>query len=666
MKEDFKQDAVPGEVGFLQEDEASGDKKSGRGKYKSVKEYTKDKSTEERRALAQKISARRKEKFSLDKGLQERIDVLLGEAESGKLSAQKATEQVQLSQERLSQLEEGFMSRLLSLLERRRLKKEIGAQEESEERFNEEYTDTIEAISSLRQQKEDRTVFLETKKLLHEFYNNKEQEWLDYEKEEQKRDITYILEHNDIVIVHALIAQGVPEDNSRVRRDTTWQEKLKMVLAFGPTLATSGISEKQQGMWANMGVLVNGGRVEAVGGGDLGSVAKKGGRRHTFAGNAVVSIEQNLQDAMSVGAKSTRSRYNEILVSNPKVCGFFVEVNDEGMVENFLGISENGKSSRSFNPDEVLAVVESMELPLFAVRSGQVYRINASATKKESLIVDRLNYGIRTFLKLGEKVTPKELSALPEAIGEAQKEKFAEEILEDAPVKLDMIEAKLCDARNGGRESYVILHASDLAKKEDLPTQIYKPNKSKLSDYKDVSELFGKEIKIIGEIKSPISVYHLFVCDGKFYQRKTNKRTGNQETDTGIAWQFEQGFFRSGVDGLGELNSRYIGDAYQDKDKKPIDSTGAYFEEVKRVVDGSKKELGSDNKNVVDFYKQYLEEMAFTLYGFAEEAELHGDILSKDMALQFAEGILEKTKYQEVVSRRVGPNGEFRITKEEI
>ena len=58
--------------------------------------------------------------------------------------------------------------------------------------------------------------------------------------------------------------------------------------------------------------------------------------------------------------------------------------------------------------------------------------------------------------------------------------------------------------------------------------------------------------------------------------------------------------------------------------------------------------------------------MASTLYGFAEEAERCGNIHSRDAALNLAKDILNEDEYREVISRRVGPNGEFKITKEDL
>lgn len=618
------------------------DPKGKKQQYKSVMEYTKEKTPEERKILTEKIKQLRHEKFQLDRELGQGIDGLLQEAEAGRLAAKEAVKQIQASEERLLQLKEGLISRVVNFREIRKNQKQVGTQKVDQEKFDEQYRNTQELISNLETQKIGRSKLEQARGLLDEFYANKEKEWTNYEKEEEERGIKNVLKKYNVIMVHAFTPRGAPSENTLIRSDISWEEKLRIVLAFEPTISTSAISPEQQGMWANMGVLLNGGRVEAASPQDIGTRAISRSKREVRHSNE--PIEQQIQRTISYHHEGDFMNYNEIVVSNPEVAGFFIKVREDDSIDR-IGVSS----------EQVFTAVEKIDLPMFAVKNGEVYRINPSGTEK--VLVNELRQEYKTVLKLGEKVTPEDLANLPAAIDKGRKEQFAIEIMEDSPFELKMAEAKLTDARNAGRESYIGANFSKLNKLENIPTEIYQSS----GRYENQRELVGKEVKVLSEIKSPVATYRLLSFEGKLYNQSINKRTGKRATYEALTRAFQKGCLLTGVD-------YPIGDNFGAG--KPIDSTNAYLEKIQITIDHFRKELEEakqeQREDNVAWFGHFLRQTAFHLYGFAEEAIQRGDRESQEAASRLATEISSPEEYQNVVSRRVGPNGEFKIAKEDL
>lgn len=615
-------------------------------KYKSVREYSKEETPEERRALAEKIHELRHEHFQSSRELEERISGLFTEAETGKLAAEEAVTQGEALGGQLLKLKEGLISRVVNFREIRRLEEQIGAQKINQEKFDEQYKNAMELVSNLEAQKGDRNKLEQAKGLLRDFYTNKGTEWITYEKEEQERNVSNVLEKYNVTMVHTFMPRGVPSDNSLLRSDISWEEKLKIVLAFEPTISTSAISPEQQGMWTNIGVLLNGGRVEVASPSDAGTRTTGIGKREMGERPSFRKpIEQQLQDTTSYHHKGDLMNYNEIVVSNPEVAGFFVKVEDNDSIAN-IGVS----------PDKVFSAIEGLHIPMFAVKNGEVYKVDG----QEKVLVEKgLERWHETILKLGEKVTPAELAQLPAAMNKERKEQLATELMEDSPFKLSMKEARLIDSRNAGKETYIGVNFDKLATEKTISQEIYKSS----GKYERYPQLVGEKITMLGEIKSPVAVYRLFSAEGHLYNQTINKKTGKIETNENLSETLQEGNLIAYID----YNQGY---GYKRAIESPINSTDTYIEKMKYIVNIYQEKLieaRQDNWNDgIASYEHRLREAAFHLYGFTEEATQRGDVESQEVASRLASEIFSRGEYQEIVQRRVGPNGEFRITKEDL
>jgi len=624
----------------------------GERKYQSAREYSKKEIPEERLALAEKIHGLQSEHFQSDRELDERINKLLGEAEAGKLAAEEAVRQIQVTDGQLLQFREGLISRLVHFREIQRLEEKKEVQKLTQEKFDEQYRSAQELVSGFQEQRADDGRLHSIEGLLHDFYSEKENEWNAYEKEQQERDVENVLAKYNVAIVHALTPRGGPESNSLIRSDIPWEEKLKIVLAFEPTISTSAISPEQQGMWAGMGVLLNGGSVEVASPSDAATIAE-GSKRivthssatYDFSEGHTKPIEQQLQETISYHHEGDFMNYNEVIVSNPEVAGFFARVKEDNSLD--VGVSA----------EEIFPVVEKIHMPVFAVKKGEVYRIDPSLREE---VVGKEVFGIKTYktvLKLGEKVMPRELASLPGAISKEQKEQFANELMEDSPFLLTMAEARLADSRNAGRETYIGVNFAKLNEAENVPTEVYQSS----GKYESHPKFVGKEVKVLGEVKSPVATYRSLSIDGRLFTQLIKRKTGEVVTYDRVSRALERGDFY--------INTDY-GQTFGGAKEKPMNSTNAYLEKMHRIFNGYRKLIEEakrgSREDTVAFYEHRLRESAFHLYGFADEASEHGDMKSKEATDRLAFEIMPRGEYEEIVKRRVGPNGEFRISREDL
>ena len=547
-----------------------------------------------------------------------------------------------------------MISRVVNFREIQKLEEGVGMQKTNQEKFDEQYKNTQELISSLEAQKNDRSKLEQAKKLLSEFYADKEKEWTSYEKEEKDRDVKSILEQYNVAMVHALIPRGAPSENTLLRSDISWQEKLKIILAFEPTISTSTISPENQVTWRNMGVLLSGGRVEAASPHDAGTKARGLWEREVRTSSSVCDyatgqwkpIEKQLQEATA-----KHESYNEVVVGHPEVAGFFIKVNEDD------SIGELGDMDTYVSPDEVFSTVRDMNLPLFVVKGGEVYHANPDTAERVLVDPNRRTYKI--IIKLGEKIPPVELAKLPSVMDKKRQDELVTEIMDDSPFKFSMAEAHCTDAMNGGRETYVGTNFNKLNSIENIPTEIYQS----IGKYENFPDFVGKEMKILGEIKSHESIYRPVSIDGELYTEKTNKRTGKRILQVGLYDLLCRGGFTGGVD---------IGLIYGPKKEgnKPIDSTGAYLERMQVEINEYRESLAKAEKehweHGVESCQHFLRQAAFHLYGYADEAEKYGDVESQEATNLLASEVLSRETYDEIVRRRIGPNGEFRITKKDL
>lgn len=155
----------------------------------------------------------------------------------------------------------------------------------------------------------------------------------------QKR-VEHVLMRNNAFIVHTFLMNEELRHNanSNISGRATIEDDLDILLSLEPSISTSSVVPgSKQGLWGNeIGVVIGGGDVRGVSAGDEGTIT--GGIKYR---NGTVSSALEIDEKVS---DTSERSYNELVVNNPEIYGFFVNVqaDESGKIFYF-----NGKSDTS-------------------------------------------------------------------------------------------------------------------------------------------------------------------------------------------------------------------------------------------------------------------------------------------------------------------------------
>ncbi|MFA6973388.1 MAG: hypothetical protein WC238_01435 [Parcubacteria group bacterium] len=292
----------------------------------SEKEASKKFLAEERRKIAQEILEQRKAQ-------RERLSIFktnIREANNPAESMEGELEDKQYAQlaERQSTEADEIAERLSST--------ELSEQDASDERENiGQLIDSSDGVSSLR-------------KRLEEHYA-KADEIAQKKFESVRKTVEQTLIRNNAFIVHTF----VPDErlrhnaNSNISERATIEDDMDILLSLEPSISTSSVVPgSRQGLWnEDIGVIIGGGDIR--GGVQTDNQTQVGGIKER---NGTISSSEEIDKIVS--DKSERG-YNELVVNNPKVFGFFknVNFNEDGKMIGFsdsLSVSKNKEQKDDF------------------------------------------------------------------------------------------------------------------------------------------------------------------------------------------------------------------------------------------------------------------------------------------------------------------------------
>ena len=146
------------------------------------------------------------------------------------------------------------------------------------------------------------------------------------------RTVEQVTLRNNVFIVHTLTEGGVQHhnENSIVSEKATLADGMDITLALEPSIPASSVTPgKKAALWAPDGFLLAGGQIDVAGTSDLGSVAYaiKGRKIYGSSSSTIEEIDKavgrNDRQGKQVYEQAGSHGYNEILVNNPEVFGYF-------------------------------------------------------------------------------------------------------------------------------------------------------------------------------------------------------------------------------------------------------------------------------------------------------------------------------------------------------
>jgi hypothetical protein len=616
-----------------------------------LRKYTKEFHSEERFSVAIEIKKNRKDFFDQKKEIREKINYIYEQLKSKQPALDVLQVDLKELESSISEKSSSVISRVFEYFRIKKLESDLGVKKEDTEKLKQEVFELLNQQESLEKQLMEKQDFNRLKEIAQKFYDShiddfksfKEKKRVEelekFEIEEKQRQVEQIMAHYNGYFVHGISHQSSPGGNSLMQDGTSFEAKLKLMLTLDPTIPTSVIQKGDGGndMWAQMGVLVTRGRVDAAHGRDASSIALGvTERHHGFASDTVDAIEKSV----SGGAGGSMS-YNEFLISSPQVAGMY--------------LSDYRKDrNNTISDKEFFYLAEQVGLPTFFIKGGEVFAV-AYDEKKDQLVI-------------GEKIDPKTLSEQVHKFTEQEKKEILDEVLEkEMPFDIERLlpEALLFSARSSGMEQYLKIKGNEFAKLEI--GQVKKTSDlgidHKQEDYNKKLYLKGEKVRIIKEVVHPNGeLKRYFENDGNIFIQGWDHEK-KQNTPEFSTMKYE----RSNL----ENNSKYFRISKYNTWKldQPANTVDTYLRGMENELLRLKQEndvMDVKNEEKRIFNQNIISRLIYHLYGFADVAKELGDDETYQTAIKIANSVLSLEEYQASVKKRIDVRGRFLITKEDI
>lgn len=166
--------------------------------------------------------------------------------------------------------------------------------------------------------------------------------------------------------INASIEGG--QRNELINPTASWEAKLDILLGYSPAISASTINGGQNSanynsadaMWANQGVILNGGTIITASAEDSESTAQ-GLHERTPFGAQIIPLTEQINNAIT---ERRRGVWNELVINNPSIVGFYVCKDWDA-----LGIQDPTRVS----DEQIYQATSELGIPLYFVKQGVVY-----------------------------------------------------------------------------------------------------------------------------------------------------------------------------------------------------------------------------------------------------------------------------------------------------
>jgi|GEM_PF-2027742 len=601
----------------------------------NFRELTKKYAPEERQKTAKEIWSLRANHFERVRLLEDRIGHLKNNMEIDADEIQKLQEECSTIEQEISQLRDSIFHRLFKNSQIREKEKELHSAGKQAIIYEDKYAELSKQLETLEETRADKSQLQSARGILDNFYENqlkfypeyvkKHQEELEHKEQERianerAESIESVIEDYDVFFIHAIHPNLVPGENSMLEEDTDWQTKLKITIGFAPTLSVSSVKKGDypNNFWAHFGVVLKKGTVESAYSGDGATVAYDADTRQSYHKST-----DNLAEQVRKAIQRTDpgSRYNEFSVSNPEIAGLFVFP---------LGSNEkNDRELRTPSHLDVFHEAKKLNMPVFIFSNGTF----------ESARYDKRK---QTYVAENNPIDPKDVLDMSQAVSEETRVMAREEILADSPFKM----------HKAGKEAYEDFSCLlSYAQGREMFTGLYL-SQNKISG-KEIVNVNGKPVRTICRFPKPGFVNHMYSLEnGSVFVDRIRK--GKVDFSLPIT---STEYKRNDYIQIGH-NTFRLGNV-------------AGIRDYTRLMEEKITQLSTEIKTSTDekirlLNKNILRRLASHCLGFAEQADFLGDKQAAEVARRVALQIMNINDFKKLSDKRLGPNGEMRITKEDL
>lgn len=605
---------------------------------KTIKEFSKQNSPEERAEVGSEIWAKRSEYFAAKNEIASKIEELTEEAKKRLKRAEDIVLEIQKIEAEVSEKKSNTFGKFVSFFRLKELEESLAIKKIDQQNILAEYAEIQEILSELELQKLDKSVLNEARERLSNFYAQQEEAWEKYEGEREIRDVSNIMSNHNVVFLHSIKSDFIPGENSLLQKDTPWQKKLDIALAMSPVLSTSTIREGdgRAKMWGAMGVILKGGSVQRAFSGDAGTIAK-GTKERTILQQQTMPIGDEIEQVLNTSSEG----YNEFVVEDPQVAGYYVCTDKEA----------GASSYDTDSADNIRASVERLNMPLYLIEAGLVYEavyVPASIDQEQTPPRQKSSYFIK-----GKKIEIQDIIDNNFVFSDQDKTDLKDSLFKNAPFRIKTPEVALADTRLYAMKFYHESKVIDGSSEQELEGEFteLKSLIHQQGSYFYPAIKSDSEIKVLRQAFGAVWDVYYVVINGTIYRAEKNKLTAK------LSIVSEEVYIREHSK---SLSSGYMSiPGGSEMLEGGIKDNEVYIDRIKNLI--TKLQVGNTISK-----KSQLQKIAFYLFGFAEAARTNNDLDVASQATELAETILSEKDYQELVERRFDQNGNFLITEDDL
>ena len=638
-----------------------------------LREFSKEQLPEERKRIAKEVRERRGEYFSHQKETTFRIEELKEKIKKQEGNIASLIQEIGAIEQEIASRKKSKIAELLNYRRLKTLSQKKEAQKLTQEEFEKEFKILNDLLGKLQQEASDKTELEEAKKTIEKYYKGIPKKYGEYQEEEKNKEIKKIVEDYDVFFLHSTTPYGVPGDNSLLKSGTDWATKLKILLAFEPTISASTfqIGDSRYNMWAHLGVLLKGGYIETADMQDIGTRAKNLSKRERHSAPWAEKTSEQIRLAI---CKRQTNVYNEMTVRDPEVAGVYLCL-------------DNQKQDK-IDVEQIKQIITEFALPFYIIQNGNIWttswnseddkqlkerwaQLEELAQKTKKLIPSerqkelqklKIQYQeikdeyFKNLFTTKEKITSQDILKNDFSISKLKKEEMIEDLLVEQPFKPICHDAFLIESYYQGYQTFMELQG--WLNPEQYQGKLITYRKDRMES-RSGREIEGEEVKIILEYKTPVG------STMQFLTTKNNelfmKRTFSDSVSGMRASYLKQ------IDRIHRIFDKGLSPGLPLRAKKPIRNQEDYLTAIQSTIEKIQNE--KQNPNIKKQYvhsEEWMKRFACHLYGFGEQAGIIGDIKIKKRAFALANSILPEKELRKIIQKRIDENGNFKVTLEDL
>lgn len=461
---------------------------------------------------------------------------------------------------------------------------------------------------------------------MNEFFSGQSTELSSTERERPAPDVRSVAEKYQVMLLHAISPNYVPDINSALNNTATWQQKLKIDLAFQPSLSASTFKDgdNSRNLWNSVGVILQSGSIEHASSHDSVSRVTSTGER--YSDQNIEDLQQEIDNAITQrDQQNGRTSYNEFIISRPKIAGFFI-TRDQQVDDNRL---------QGFDESELHKLEGEIGLPIYIIENGHTYAGHFDANSEK-------------YTAIGSSLQPADIQNSTFEITEDKREAIINELAEDSPFKIP--EIPYLRSRAAGRQDYMEL------------TRGINYRNTRSDDHGQL--ITPKNPKIIDTFAIPGGIVEYLEEDGQLFV---------QADDTSSRWRHEH---------TKKTSPLYDWEMYHGQAGTHIRTGGPSFDLGRKVMSqedyfqGTEKNITdlqerrsaqaiAGNEQALSIYDDQLQNLACHIYGFGEQAASMGDNETRERAFALANRALPFDRYQSIINK-LDDQGHLKISRQEL